>query len=155
MLVEEIVVQVPKAANRDGTIPVKRITTTRENDIVVSEVVHRHVLEPGDDLAGEDEGIVSLARATWTAEIVASYRADKARFQRSIPAVRRMVPKSVIIDRLHSAGKLAAASEALNADVYARERWYAPDKPAVSADDRETIALFKAIGADPNAILAP
>lgn len=67
----------------------------------------------------------------------------------------RTVRKSLIIQRLHDAGKLAAASAALNSDVYARERWYAPDQPAVHADNEEVVALLKAIGADATAILAP
>src|SRR6266852_734017 len=37
---------------------------------------------------------------------------------------RRSVFKSVIVARLQAAGKLAAASTALNLDIYARERWY-------------------------------
>jgi hypothetical protein len=68
---------------------------------------------------------------------------------------RRPVPKSLIVMRLNAAGKLAAASSALNADIYARERWYAPDKPAIYADDPEALALLEAIGADAEDILAP
>lgn len=70
-------------------------------------------------------------------------------------AGRRLVPKSTIVDRLNDAGKLSDASKALNADLYARERWYAPDKPGVYADDAEVLALLKVIGADPAVILAP
>jgi hypothetical protein len=70
-------------------------------------------------------------------------------------AARRLVPKSLVIERLHQAGLLAAARAALDADVYARERWYAPDKPAIQSDDPEALALLAAIGADPAAILAP
>jgi hypothetical protein len=73
-----------------------------------------------------------------------------------VPIVpRRLVPKSTIIDRLNAAGKLVAASAALNANLYTRERWYAPDRPAVYADDPEVLALLAAIGADPAVVLAP
>jgi hypothetical protein len=71
------------------------------------------------------------------------------------PVQRRLVPKSLIVERLQAAGKLAAASTALNADLYKRERWYAPDRPAIYADDPEALALLNAIGADPAVILAP
>lgn len=71
------------------------------------------------------------------------------------PPPRRLISKSVIIERLHIAGKLVAAQAALNADAYARERWYAADKPAIYADDAEALALLTAIGADPEIILAP
>jgi hypothetical protein len=67
---------------------------------------------------------------------------------------RRIVRKSDIVTRLHEAGLLAAASKALNADLYTRERWYAADYPAIYADDPEALALLKAIGADPEVILA-
>lgn len=69
--------------------------------------------------------------------------------------VRRQVPKSVIIRRLHEVGLLNAASVALNSDLYTRERWYSPDRPDVYADDPEALALLQAIGADPAEILAP
>lgn len=68
---------------------------------------------------------------------------------------RYLVRKSTIVVRLQVAGKLTAASAALDADLYARERWYAPDKPAVYADDPEALALLSAIGADPAVIMAP
>jgi hypothetical protein len=68
---------------------------------------------------------------------------------------RRLVPKSLIIARLQEAGKLVAAKSALDADLYTRERWYAPDQPAVHSDDAEAVALLQAIGVDPDVILAP
>ena len=68
---------------------------------------------------------------------------------------RRAVSKSTIITRLNAAGLLGAASVALNADLYTRERWYAPDRPTVYADDSEALALLNAIGADPSIIMAP
>ena len=36
-----------------------------------------------------------------------------------------------------------------------RERWYAPDQPAINADDPDALALLTAIGADPATVLAP
>lgn len=71
------------------------------------------------------------------------------------PAEPRLVRKSLIVSRLNDVGKLAAASQALNSDLYSRERWYAPDQPAVHADNPEVVALLKAIGADLATILAP
>lgn len=67
---------------------------------------------------------------------------------------RIRVRKSLIIDRLNATGKLQAANVALNADLYTRERWYAPDVPFVYADAPEAVELVKAIGADPAIILA-
>jgi hypothetical protein len=70
------------------------------------------------------------------------------------PPLRRLVRRSVIVDRLQAIGKLEAARAALDAaDLYSRERWNA--RAAVYADDPTAIALLRAIGADPDAILAP
>jgi hypothetical protein len=69
------------------------------------------------------------------------------------PDPHRLVPKSVIIDRLNAAGLLQAASTALNADLYTRERWYAADRACVYADDPLVIGLLQSIGADPSVIL--
>lgn len=70
-----------------------------------------------------------------------------------VPAsIRVLVPKRLIIERLHAAGLLEAARAALDvADLYTRERWNTRD--AIYADDESAIALLDAIGADSNAIL--
>lgn len=66
---------------------------------------------------------------------------------------RRLVAKRVIIDRLHAAGLLEIARKTLDAaPLYTRERWNSRD--AVFADDPETIAFLRLIGADPDTILA-
>jgi hypothetical protein len=68
--------------------------------------------------------------------------------------LRRLVPCAVIVDRLQAAGKLEAARAALDAaDLYVQERWNA--RNAIYADDATAISFLRAIGADPDAILAP
>jgi XkdW protein len=71
------------------------------------------------------------------------------------PPPRRLVTKSLITSRLIEAGKIEAARAALEADASAYARWWAPDKPAIYADDPEAIALLQSIAADPAAILTP
>jgi hypothetical protein len=69
-------------------------------------------------------------------------------------SVRVLVPKRLIVERLHVAGLLEAARAALDgADLYSRERWNTRD--AIYADDETAIALIGAIGGDPSMILAP
>lgn len=68
--------------------------------------------------------------------------------------VRRMVQKSTIIRRLYEAGLLPAARQALDSDLYARERWYSPDKPALYFDEPEALGFLQSIGADPAVIMA-
>lgn len=66
--------------------------------------------------------------------------------------IRVLVPKRLIVERLHEAGLLAAARAALDAaDLYTRERWNTRD--AIYADDASAVALLQVLGADPDAIL--
>lgn len=70
------------------------------------------------------------------------------------PRSPRVVPRTVIIDRLFAAGKLDAARAALDvAPLYTQERWNA--RSAIRADDPDAVALLRAIGADPDVIMAP
>ena len=101
-------------------------------------------------------------KSTWRIDFAP--QATQAQRQAALDAVEtfdpgavsshRLVMKSTIIERLNAVGKLAAAKAALDSDLYRRERWYAPDQPAIHADDAAAIELLVLIGADPNAILA-
>ncbi|MBX3583546.1 MAG: hypothetical protein KF810_16800 [Rhizobiaceae bacterium] len=73
---------------------------------------------------------------------------------RKAPPVRRKVSKALVHQRLIEAGKMAAAKVALDADANAYGRWFAPGFDDVYADDPDALALLKAIGADPDAIMA-
>lgn len=65
--------------------------------------------------------------------------------------LRRFVPKSVIIGRLSDAQLDAALAVLTNRQ---KERWRAPDHPAVYSDDPEMLAVLAAVGADAAAVLA-
>jgi hypothetical protein len=103
-------------------------------------------------------------RSTWRVEFLAETTegqraaAESAMAGFEAPASvpeRRLVPKSLVISRLIEAGKIAAARAALEANDSAYARWWAPDRPAIYADDPEAIALLTGIGADCAAILSP
>lgn len=138
-----------------GAIGVKTVT---------DGVVHRRVLMPGSfvggefvpsNLSGEPEDIQALATETWTPEIVAAWRGLLLSQKEAdeVP-VRYLVPKRVIVDRLHDAGLLDAAYAALNAaDLYTRERWNT--RTDIFADDPTALAVLATIGGDPAVIFAP
>lgn len=75
-----------------------------------------------------------------------------AAFDNVAAASRRLVPKSLIISRLTDP-QLDAALAAMTPRQ--KERWRAPDKPAIYSDDPEIVGLIEAIGADPAVVMAP
>ena len=50
----------------NGTIQVRAATRVLEDGEVLSSSYHRHVLQPGDDLSGEDPKVVAIANAAWS-----------------------------------------------------------------------------------------
>lgn len=68
---------------------------------------------------------------------------------------KRTIPKSVVSARLIAAGLIAPAMAALQSDPVAFARWISADKPVVDCDDPLALQLLKAIGANPDEILAP
>lgn len=80
---------------------------------------------------------------------------DRVIVTRKLPQTEpRLVRKSVIIDRLHDAGKLDAAYAVLQAaPLYDRQRW--ESREAVYYNDQPLLAVLAAIDADPDVILAP
>jgi hypothetical protein len=93
-------------------------------------------------------GVTRIALEAELDDVLAAYRLLG-------PTARRMVRKSVVQARLIEAGKMNAAYAALTSNSAHYARWFAPDHPEVYADDPDAIALLQAIGADPEAILAP
>jgi len=74
------------------------------------------------------------------------------------PAVtppRRLIPKSVIQDRLITAGKIGAVLTALQSSPADYVKWFAPDWPNVYADDDRMLEVLAAVGADVETITAP
>ena len=71
---------------------------------------------------------------------------------REIEESRYAVSKLTIISRLEAQGKFQAAIDALKANEFMYEKWQAVSH--LQSDDANAIALFTAIGCDPDEILA-
>jgi hypothetical protein len=69
------------------------------------------------------------------------------------PVLPWRTSKARIIDRLHAAGKLIAALDAVEADRVLKARWDAAS--AIMSDDADFRAFMAAIGVDADAMLAP
>lgn len=65
---------------------------------------------------------------------------------------RRLIPKSVVQERVHAIGKLGDAFAALQAQPILFGRWFAPDWPNVYADDDGLLTLLTGIGCTPEEI---
>jgi hypothetical protein len=48
-----------------GSIQIRQATRVLEDEVVLSQSYHRHVLQPGDDLTNEDPKVVAIAEAAW------------------------------------------------------------------------------------------
>ena len=71
--------------------------------------------------------------------------------QEAKPKRPRLIGKSVILSRLSD----AQIEQALSImSVAQRERWRAPDQPAIRADNPELLAILQVVGADPAIVLA-
>ncbi|MGA0604852.1 hypothetical protein ACO2Q0_02540 [Phenylobacterium sp. VNQ135] len=62
------------------------------------------------------------------------------------PVERRLIPKSVIQERVNAIGKLGAAFAVLQADPISFGRWFAPDCPNVYFDDEGLLAVLTEAG---------
>lgn len=56
-------------------IQVRQITRIMEDDIEIGKTYHRHILNPGDDLKGQDKRVVAVAEAVWTPAVIEAYLA--------------------------------------------------------------------------------
>ena len=62
----------------DSQIQVRTATVVAEDGVELSRAFHRGVLEPGDDISGQDQRVIDIATATWTPEVVSTFAASKA-----------------------------------------------------------------------------
>jgi len=109
-------------------------------------------------LLAEIVGFVAPSGKHAVGHFTRTYDADREKvFEKAsvedAPIDRVLVPKRVIIERLHAAGLLEQARAALDAaPLYTRERWNA--REAIYADDPVAVALITAIGGNPDELLA-
>ena len=59
-------------------VQVRQATRIMEDGKEISKTYHRHCLSPGDSLEGQDEKVQRIAKAVWTDEVVAVYKAQLA-----------------------------------------------------------------------------
>lgn len=60
----------------NGIIQVRRADIVERDGVEIAKSYHRWTLTPGQDLTGQDQRVIDVANAVWTAEVVASYSAS-------------------------------------------------------------------------------
>ena len=63
------------------TIQVRMADQIVDGETVKASAFRRYCLSPGSDLTGQPEQVVAVANAIWTAEVIKSYKAEKANLQ--------------------------------------------------------------------------
>ena len=58
-----------------GQLQVRTSSVIMEDGVELSRGYHRHVLNPGDDVGGQDARVSAIANATWTPEVVSDWEA--------------------------------------------------------------------------------
>ena len=73
---EEVISQIN--VDEFGNIGVRKSTRIMEDGVLLSETYHRHVVEPGDSLAGQDPKVQAIANVVHTPAVVAAAQARRA-----------------------------------------------------------------------------
>jgi hypothetical protein len=62
---------------QNGCIQVRTRTTSIENGKEINSQFHRHIVEPGADISGEDAEVQAVAASAHTPEVIAAYLASQ------------------------------------------------------------------------------
>ena len=76
-LTEEIVVDQINA-REDSQLEVRTATVVKRDGVEIARTFHRHVVNPGADLSGEDARVRSIGEVLHTAEVIAAFEAAVA-----------------------------------------------------------------------------
>lgn len=59
----------------DGTVLYREATRILEDGVQLSQTFHRTSLTPGQDIKDQPTNVQAIAKAAWTKEVVAAYKA--------------------------------------------------------------------------------
>ena len=58
----------------NGIIQVRRADIVERDGLEIAKSYHRWTLTPGQDLTGQEQRVIDVAIAVWTADVVAAYQ---------------------------------------------------------------------------------
>lgn len=74
-MLEKIVIIDKIEVLENGNIQVRQATKIIEDGQEIGKIYHRHVLDPGDSLDGQDAKVTAIAGVVWKPGVVAAYKA--------------------------------------------------------------------------------
>lgn len=60
----------------NNSIQVRTANIIEKDGVEISRTFHRHVVNPSDDISGEDVKVQAVANAVWSEEVIAAYQAS-------------------------------------------------------------------------------
>ena len=78
MLTEETEVDKIEVVTQYNILQVRTATIVKKDGVEIARSFHRHLVQPGDDLTGQDPKVVAIANAVHTPEIVTAFQAKRA-----------------------------------------------------------------------------
>jgi len=57
----------------NNSIQIRTANIIEKDGVEISRTFHRHVVNPSNDISGEDAKVQAVANAVWTEEIIAAY----------------------------------------------------------------------------------
>jgi len=78
MLTEEKEVDKIEVVTQYNLLQVRTATIVKKDGAEIARSFHRHIVQPGDDLSGEDARVVAIANAVHTPEIIAAFQEKRA-----------------------------------------------------------------------------
>ena len=65
----------------NNSIQVRTANIIEKDGAEISRTFHRHVVNPSNDISGEDAKVQAVANAVWTEEIIAAYLQSQNQIQ--------------------------------------------------------------------------
>lgn len=78
MLNEEKEVDKIEVVTEYNILQVRTATIIKKDGAEISRSFQRHIVQPGDDLSGQDPKVVAIANAVHTPELIAAFREKRA-----------------------------------------------------------------------------
>lgn len=75
-MLEKISIADSVEVTESGCVNVRIATRILENNEIISQSFHRHVIAPGEDYSNEDSRVQSICAAVHTPEVVATYQSS-------------------------------------------------------------------------------